>query len=82
MHRFHLQNNLKWKFCFVTFLSRYLLNPAARHGICCRGFSAAGFCSVPLSALSVHSIIDFRTVITSPSLFASSVQCHCTAALG
>lgn len=28
VHRFLRQNNLKWKFFFVTFLS-YLLNPAA-----------------------------------------------------
>lgn len=31
-------------------------------------------CFVWLSALSVHSIMGFGTVITSPSLFALSVQ--------
>lgn len=39
-------------------------------------------CFVPLSALSLHSIMGFRTVITLLSLFALSVQCHCVAALG
>lgn len=35
-----------------------------------------------LSALSLHSIMGFRTVITLPPLFALSVHRHCTAALG
>lgn len=69
----------------LSLFRSYLLNPAAWNDICCRRFSAAGFCSVcfvPLSALSLHSIMGFRTVITLLSLFALSVQCHCVAALG